>query len=207
MQPFYLLVFIAGLLIANLLLTLLRALGGGAGGYPFERRPEFLTAEERLCLGTVEEAVGSDFRVMVKVSLDRVLQPDATLGRRRRLKAGNKTRGRSIDFLVCSAADGYPLCALLVRAEPQSRAIKRELAEISGMCQAAGLPFLALALQDSYEITDIRRRVLDAVETAEVRISHTPEPPAADEEALLAELAASMQEPGGTGGRGIRAQR
>lgn len=208
MQPFYVLVFIAGLLIANLLLQLLRAAGGGGvGSYPFERRPEFLSPQERLCLGTVEEAVGSDFRVLVKVCLSQLLQPDQDLGRPRRVRAAARLRGREIDFLVCSAADGYPLCALLVRAEPQSRANKRELASIEAMCRAAGLPMLTLALQDQYEITEIRRQVLDAVETAEVRIAHTPEPPAADEEALLAELAASMQEPDGPGGRRIRGQR
>lgn len=207
MQPFYVLVFIAGLLIANLLLQLLRAVGGGGGSYPFERRPEFLSAQERLCLGTVEEAVGRDFRVLVKVCLSQILQPDLDLGRRRRARAAVRLRGRSIDFLVCSAADGYPLCALLVRAEPRSRAIKRDLADIEASCRAAGLPVLTLALQDHYELTEIRRQVLDAVETAEVRIAHAPEPPAADEEALLAELAASMQEPDGPGGRRIRAQR
>ena len=208
MQPFYVLVFIAGLLIANLLLQLLRAAGGGGvGRHPFERRPEFLSPQERLCLGTVEEAVGSDFRVLVKVCVSQLLQPDQDLGRPRRVRAAARLRGREIDFLVCSAADGYPLCALLVRAEPQSRANKRELASIEAMCRAAGLPMLTLALQDQYEITEIRRQVLDAVETAEVRIAHTPEPPAADEEALLAELAASMQEPDGPGGRRIRGQR
>jgi hypothetical protein len=208
LQPFYLLVFIAGLLIANLLLQLLRAAaGGGEGSYPFERRPEFLTADERLCLGTVEEAVGTDFRVFVGVCLSQILQPDQDLGRRRRGRAAARLWGRSVDLLVCSAADGYPLCALLVRAEPRNRATKRELASIEAMCRAARLPVLTLALQDHYEITEIRRRVLDAVETAEVRIAHTPEPPAADEEALLAELAASMQEPDGPGGRRMRGRR
>jgi hypothetical protein len=207
LQPFYLLVFIAGLLIANLLLQLLRAFGGIGGGYPFERRSAFLTAEEQLCLGTVEEAVGDDFRVLAKVCLAQVLQADQDLGRRRRARAAARLRDRAIDLLVCSATDGYPLCALLVRSEPQDRATRRELAVIEGMCRAAGLPFLTLALQDHYEITEIRKRVLAAVETAEVRITQTPEPPAADEEALLAELAASMQEPDGPGGRRIRGQR
>lgn len=208
MQPFYALVFIAGLLIAHLLLQMLRAAGGAGGGrYRFERRSEFLSGQERLCLGTVEEAVGSDFRVLVKVCLSQLLQPDQDLGRRRRAGLARRLRGGSIDFLVCSAADGYPLCALLVSDESQSRATKREVAGIEAMCRAAGLPVLMLTLQDQYEIAEIRRQVLDAVETAEVRIAHAPELPAADEEALLAELAASMQEPDGPGGRRIHGRR
>jgi hypothetical protein len=49
--------------------------------------------------------------------------------------------------------------------------------------------------------------VLDAIESAEVRILQAPEPAAEDEEALLAELAASMQEPDGTHGRRLQGHR
>lgn len=207
MQPFYLLVFIAGLLIANLLLQLLRAAGSGVVGYPFERRPGFLSLEERVCLSSIEAAAGDDFRVLVKVSLAQVVQPEEDLGRRKRAKASQRLRGKIVDFLVCSMSDGYPLCAILAREDPNSRAVTRELEVIERICRAAGLPMLTLALQDHYEITDIRRSLLDAVETAEIRIKRTPELPAADEEALLADLAASMQEPDGLGGRLVRGQR
>jgi len=194
LQPFYLLVFIAGLLIANLLFQLLRAFSGIGGGFAFERRPAFLSAEERLCLEAVEKAVGSDFRVLARVCLAQLLQADQALGRPRRARAAARLRDHAIDFLVCSAADGYPLCALLVRTEPQDRSTGREQAVIERMCRAAGLPFLTLALQDHYDITEIRKLVLGAVETADAPTAPTSETPAADEEALLAELSASLRE-------------
>ncbi|MGB5831205.1 MAG: hypothetical protein WBG92_04350, partial [Thiohalocapsa sp.] len=64
-----------------------------------------------------------------------------------------------------------------------------------------------LALQDHYQLVEIRTRLLDAIDTAGVRVAQTTEPPAADEEALLAELAASMQDPDGLGGGRIHGQR
>ena len=207
MEPFYLLVFIAGLLIANVLLQLLRLAGGGRGALYFERQPRFLGPEERLCLSTIEEAVGTDFRVFAKVALRSVLQPDERR-RHRRARASALLAGRMLDFLVCSAADGYPLCAVLARPQQDGgRSAKREQKLIADACASAGLPMITLPLQDRYEVNLIRRQVLDAVETADVRVAQTPEAPAADEEALLAELVATIQEPEGIGGRRISGSR
>jgi len=206
LEPFYLLVFIAGLLIANVLLQLLRLAGGGRGALYFERQPRFLGPEERLCLSTIEEAVGTDFRVFAKVALRSVLQPDERR-RRRRARASGLLAGGILDFLVCSAADGYPLCAVLARRQDGCRSAKREQKLIAAACASAGLPMITLPLQDRYEVNLIRRQVLDAVETADVRVAQTPQAPAADEEALLAELVATMQEPEGIGGRRISGSR
>lgn len=207
MAPFYLLVFLAGLLIANLLLQLLKAASSGARGLDFVRRPRFLLPAEQLCWSAIQEAAGADFCVLAKVSLAAVLNADDEQPRRRRARAAALLQRGTLDFLVCSAADGYPLCAVLVEAEDQARATKQTAALINEACTSAGLPLITLPLQDSYEIKDIRRRVLEAVETADVRVMQTPEPPAEDEEALLAELAAAMQEPDGLGERRLRGRR
>jgi hypothetical protein len=207
MEPFYLLVFIAGLLVANLLLQLLKAATSGARGVFFTRRPCFLTAEERLCWSAIQEAASGDFDVLAKVALSAVLQADQDQPRRRRAKAAVVLQRATLDFLVCSAADGFPLCAVLVESDDQTRAAKQTVSVILDACASAGLPLIRLPLQDGYEVKEIRRRVLDAIESAEVRILQAPEPAAEDEEALLAELAASMQEPDGTHGRRLRGHR
>jgi hypothetical protein len=186
---------------------LLKAAGGGVRGLYFVRRPRFLAPEEQLCWSAFQEAAGADFCVLAKVSLAAVLRADDEQPRRRRAKAAALLQGGTLDFLVCSAADGYPLCAVLVEPGVQTRAAKQVARLIHDACASAGLPLITLPLQDRYEVREIRRRVLDAVETAEVRVLQTPEPRAEDEEALLAELAAAMQEPDGFGGRRVRGQR
>jgi hypothetical protein len=206
-QPFYVLTFLAGLLVADLLVRALRAPARLRAADPYERHPAFLTPTERGILGALEEAVGPDFRVLIKVCLSQILRPDTTLPRRGRRSAAQRIRGLSVDFLICSAADGFPLCAVLAQPQTQERRLRRDSAMIARACESGGVPVLRLSEQERYDGADLRRRVLDAVETADVRVAQTPEPPAADEEALLAELAAAMQEPDGAGGRRIRAQR
>jgi hypothetical protein len=206
LEPFYIMVFAAGLAVAGLffhVLGLFSHLIRPRRSLAYERGDSFLNFQERLCLGTVEEAVGRDFRVFARVAAGRVLAGDSELGRRRRRAAARALAGRAFDFLVCSAADAYPLCAVLASPPEPSRARRQELGLLRTACSDAGLPWVELTLADGYELTTIRRELLDAIESAEVRIAPTPDPVAPDEESLLAELAAAMQEPGGrdNGGR------
>ncbi|NBC13531.1 MAG: DUF2726 domain-containing protein [Gammaproteobacteria bacterium] len=210
MEPFYIMVFAAGLAVAGLffhVLGLFSRLLRPRRTFAYERRDGFLDFQERLCLGTVEEAVGRDFRVFARVGAGAVLVGDRDLGRRRRRAATRALGGRMFDFLVCSAADAYPLCAVLASPPEPSRARRRELTVLRAACSDAGLPWVELTLADGYELTAMRRELLDAIESAEVRIAPTPDPVVGpDEESLLAELAAAMQEPGGrdNGGRSGR---
>jgi hypothetical protein len=207
LQTFYILVFVAGLLVAQLLLQILKAAGSLGSRPPVQRKMPFLSAEEQLCLAAIEEAVGPNYRVLAKVALAHVLMPDQDARRRQRARAALLLRDLVADFLVCAAADGHPLCAVSAKSEPMSRAARREVAEMESACTEAGLPVVTLALRDRYELAEMRGQLLDAIETADVRVAVAPEPQAADEEALLAALAASMQQPDGLGGRHVRARR
>jgi hypothetical protein len=205
LAPFYIMIFAAGLTAANLLFVLLRLLGRRRQRVlAYRRRDGFLNTEERLCLGTVEEAVGRDFRVFARVAAGTVLAGDPELGRRRRRSADRALAGMLFDFLVCSAADGHPLCGLLADVDEPGRARRRDNAFLRAACADAGLPLVQLKLNDGYELTAIRRELLEAIESSEVQLTHTPDPIAEDEESLLAELAAAMQEPDALGSRGRR---
>lgn len=190
-------VFAAGLVAANLLFGLLRLITMPRLPLAFERRDSLLNPQERLCLGTVEEAVGRDFRVFARVAAGAVLAADSEVGRHRRRRSERALAGRAFDFLICAAADAHPLCAVLASAPEPPRRRRRDLALLRGACADAGLPVVELELADGYELAGVRRRLLEAIETADVRMSTEPEPVVADEEALLAELAAAMQEPDG----------
>lgn len=196
MEPFYIMVFAAGLVAANLVFQSLHTLIVPRPRLAFERRDGFLESEERLCLGTMEEAIGRDFRVFAGVAANRVLRGHPDLGRRTRSRADASLGGLAFDFLICSNADGHPLCGVLTAAETETRRRRRDCSQLESACTDAGLPLVRVQLADGYELSAIRRQLFDAIETAETRVRQdTPEPMAADEESLLAELAAAMQDP------------
>lgn len=188
-------VFAAGLVAANLLFDLLRLFTRPQRSLAFQRRDDLLNLKERLCLGTVEEAVGRDFQVFARVAAGAVLTGDTEVGRRRRQRSEHALAGRAFDFLICAAADAHPLCAVLASPAEPARRRRRDIAFLRAACADAGLPLVQLELRDGYELAAVRRELLDAIESSEVRLSTGPEPVAPDEEALLAELAAAMQEP------------
>lgn len=198
MEPFYLLVFIAGLLVANLLLKSLRftaSIGSGPG--PYERNQPFLGEQERLCMGAVEQAVGGGYRVLAKVAAAAALQPEVGIGRRKRGKSRAALRGLMLDFVVCAGSDLYPLCAIVAEPEGAGRKGNRPRGVLAKACADAGLPLVTLPLRDHYEISELRRTLIEAIETADLRLTVAPDPHQEDEEAALAALAAAMQEPDG----------
>lgn len=208
MEPFYIMVFAAGLVAANLVFQSLHTLIVPRPRLVFERRDGFLDTEERLCLGTMEEAVGREFRVFARVAANQVLQGDRRLGRRTRARAQQALGTLAFDFVICSSADGHPLCGVITQAEPETRRRRRECSQLESACDDAGLPLVRVELQDGYELAAIRRLLFDAIDTAETRLRpDMPEPVAADEESLLAELAAAMQDPDATRGHGRSAAR
>jgi hypothetical protein len=190
-------VFAAGLVAANLLFNLLRVIARPQRSLAFARQDTLLNLQQRLCLGTVEEAVGRDFQVFARVAAGAVLAGDRDAGRRRRQRSERALAGRAFDFLICAAADAHPLCAVLASVPEPPRRRRREVALLRDACADAGLPLVEMELKDGYELQAVRRELLDAIESSEVRLSTAPEPVGADEEALLAELAAAMQEPDG----------
>jgi hypothetical protein len=200
LEPFFVLVFLAGLVVANLLLRLLLGLRRGLRGHPFERRWPFLPPVEQRLLIALDQAAGRHYRVLARVALAAVMQPEQDLRRRQRRLAGDALGGHRVDFLVCSAVDCFPLCAVVVRSEDKRRAERRADAFVTSACNAAGLPVVPLTLSEDYDLDALRLQLRDAIETAGVAMmvaekEAEPEPADEYEEAALAGLAASMKTP------------
>ena len=194
MEPFYLLVFLAGLLCASLLLGLLKASRSGLRGAPFERRA-LLTADELKYLKAIELAAGPDYRVLPKVAAASLLRPEQGLGRgQRRLARQALAQGRA-DLVLAAAEDVHPLCVVRFRDPTWTRTERKSQARIAAGCRNAGMPIIELPLDETLGAEALKRLVHEALAMADRRVPHQPEPPAEDEEALLADLAAAMRDP------------
>jgi len=194
LEPFYLIVFLAGLLLASLMLSLLKATRAGLRGAPFERQ-SLLSGDELKFLKGVEMAAGSEYRVLPKVAAASLLRPERGLGRgQRRLARQALVEGR-VDLVLAAADDMYPVCVVRFRDPQRPRAERKALSRIAAGCSNAGMPVIELPLDDTLEGETLKRLVQDALAMTGVRVSARPEPPPEDEEALLADLAAAMRDP------------
>jgi len=194
LEPFYLLVFLAGLLLASLILALLRATGSRLRGAPFERRT-LLSPDELTYLKAIELAAGPDCRVLPKVAAASLLRPERGLRLgQRRLARRALAEGR-VDLVVAAAADVYPLCIVRFADPARPRPERRSLARIAAGCSNAGMPVIELPLDQTVDAQALQQLVQDAIDMAGVRLSKALEPPPEEEEALLAELAAAMRDP------------
>lgn len=199
MEPFYLLVFLGGLLVAVMLLQLLGVGRARLSGAPFDRRP-FLTAAEADALGAVADAAGPSYRVFAKVAAATLLRPERGLRRGQRRLAAAVLSAGAVD-LVIAAADGAPLCAVQLASPVRSRSARRLAARIGAGCAAAGMPVIELPVEPLPAPAEVARLVREAL----ALVQRTAAPVAAtapvveeedpEAEALLADIAAAMREP------------
>jgi len=170
LEPFYLLVFLAGLLIAQLLLRLLRLRGPRLRGDPFERRA-FLDAREFAALGAAANAAGPQYLVFAKVAASSLIQPEGVLGGERRQLARRLVQGWVLDLVVATAEAAQPLC--VIQFDPPDRRSRRANARLIAACSAAGLPVITLSPQDSYDHDELRHLIRAAVQMTGVAVAPT----------------------------------
>ena len=157
------LLFVAGLLLA-VLKGVARSPGRGAAGYPYRASGPLFTAAERSFLGVLDQAVGTRYRVFGKVRLADVAaaRPDLPAGARQ--GAFNRISAKHFDFLVCGADDLAPVCA--IELNDRSHAGRRAQASDAlkaGVCQAIGLPLLAVPARRAYSVQEVRERFYEVV--------------------------------------------
>jgi hypothetical protein len=124
---------------------------------PYELGERLLNDEQIRFLEVLEQAVGTDHRVLVRVPLTDVITLDDDQLRGRALDAAQaRLDGRQFSFLVCTHAALEPVCAVELD-EPSSgrtRLPRRDL-QLDAICEQAGLPLLRVASQLTYHVADI----------------------------------------------------
>lgn len=123
---------------------------------PYELSECLLNDEQIRFLEVLEQAVGADHRVLVRVPLTDVITVDDGLSGRALEAALTRLDGRQFSFLVCTHAALEPVCAVELD-EPSRRRTKlpRRDLQLDAICEQAGLPLLRVASQLNYQVADI----------------------------------------------------
>ncbi len=112
-DPYDLALIVLGVLLVLIAIVLLvrRIWGKGSSAPAYELRPEFLSHQELTLVPLIEEAFG-DFRVLFRTPLETVIQPTASSARKRR-RAIESLKGRTVPILLCRRADFTPVGAIV----------------------------------------------------------------------------------------------
>ncbi|UTW11630.1 DUF2726 domain-containing protein [Marinobacterium rhizophilum] len=115
-----------------------------------------LTDDQIHFLEVLEQAVGADHRVLLRVPLADVITVDDSLHGRALETALARLHGRQFNFLVCTQAALEPVCAVeLDEPSPRRTKLPRRDLQLDAICEQAGLPLLRIASQLSYQVADI----------------------------------------------------
>ncbi|WP_157890326.1 DUF2726 domain-containing protein [Marinobacterium aestuarii] len=122
----------------------------------YELGERLLNDEQCRFLEVLEQAVGTDHRVLARIALADVVTVDETLEGQALDAAMAGLDGRQFSFLVCTRATLEPVCAVELDAPTRrhSKMAGRDL-QLDAICEQAGLPLLRVPAQASYQVADL----------------------------------------------------
>lgn len=141
-----------------------RSAGASADDFPYTLENALFSLAERSFLGVLDQSFGSEYRIFGKVRIADVLNVRKGTAKPRRQRAFNRISSKHFDFLLCSATDLKPLCAIELDDQSHARANRQTRdAFVRRACQAAGLPLVNIPAQHAYVAAEIRQSILAAI--------------------------------------------
>jgi len=131
------------------------------GPLSYRLRDDFLSSAERSFLGVLKTALSSEHAICPKVNVADILyvaRPNETL------KYRNMIDRKHVDFLVCDFATMRPLIAIELDDSSHARSDRKDRDEfLDSAFKAAGLPLLHVHAKQSYNTSELRNQIEQAL--------------------------------------------
>ena len=153
-------------IVALLALVILkqRNAGASADDFPYILESSLFSPAERSFLGVLDQCFGSEYRILGKVRIADAITVRKGTAKPRRQRAFNRISSKHFDFLLCSATELKPLCAIELDDQSHARANRQARDTfVRRACQAAGLPLANIPAQHAYVAAEIRQSILAAI--------------------------------------------
>ena len=125
--------------------------------FPFKKKGNLFTPVERTFLGLIEEAVGSDFRILCRVKMSDILAIRQTADKKTSKSAATRAGSKHLDFVLCSKEDMVPVIAIdLVHKSGKEGYKSQRDFFVSGALDAAHIPHVRIKVRSGYKAQDIR---------------------------------------------------
>lgn len=126
----------------------------------YRRRTPFLSPAERSFLGVLDEAVGSTWRVLVKVRVADLVQPRSGLTRSSWRRAFNRISAKHVDYVLVDPSSLEPKLVIELNDGSHRRRDRQERdALLKQACQTAQLELLEIDAARGYVVEEIRTRI------------------------------------------------
>ena len=134
-----------------------------APGYEV-RRDALFTKAERNFLYVLDEAVGTQFRVMGKVRLADIFKPVRGLDNSERATAQNRINAKHVDYVLCDPETMAPVCLVELDDATHRRNDRRERdAFVDQVCAEAGMPIAHIPARDYITPDEVRAAIGNAL--------------------------------------------
>ncbi len=126
----------------------------------YEARPELFSPAERSFFGVLEQAVAGQYRVMGKVRLGDLLQPEKDLTRSQRTGAWNRIHQKHVDFVLCQP-DTLAVAGVVELDDASHR--RKDRADRDGFVDkalsTAGIPIVHFVACKAYSVQELTAKL------------------------------------------------
>jgi len=124
--------------------------------FPFDSKNAIFTPAEKNFQNLVEQAMGSNYRVINRVKLADIVTIRNGISDRASQSAVNNAEGKYLDFVICDRNTMKLLGAIdLVDTKGKGYKIKKDWF-VSGALEAASIPHLRIKVKANYTLDEIR---------------------------------------------------
>ncbi len=125
--------------------------------FPFDRRATIFTPAEKNFQNLVEQAIGSNYRVINRVKLSDIVSIRNGVSNRAGQTAVTNADNKYLDFIICDRATMKLLGAIdLVDTNGKGYKVKKDWF-VSGTLEAASIPHVRIKVKQNYTLDEIRR--------------------------------------------------
>ena len=124
--------------------------------FPFDCKNSVFTPAEKNFQNLVEQAMGSNYRIINRVKLADIVTIRNGVSERASKSAANNAEGKYLDFVICDRNTMKLLGAIdLVDTKGKGYKIKKDWF-VSGALEAASIPHLRIKVKANYTLDEIR---------------------------------------------------
>lgn len=132
----------------------------------YVQRRALLSPAERSFYGVLDQSLSDHFQIFTKIRTGDIFTPKFTLSRAEYTIAWNKIKAKHIDFILCDK-ETLSIIALIelddsTHNRPQT--IERDKF-INSVCSKTGIPLIRFKVEYSYQLEQVRKRVLSSIGT------------------------------------------